>query len=129
VLALGLAIYFQPVVRCFSNPLGESELSGPCADAAKTIGVSSQDRAKALLTVASDRMVKGNFKMALEAAEEAEKTGSTVQTRKVLLSVLQNAAGSAMAQRDYVSAIAYFTRVLELDPANRQALNQRGLAF
>ena len=126
---LGAALYGQPAARCFYNPFYEINLAGPCSSAAEMALLPAPHRVSALLKAASEYQSNGETSKAVEAGERAMRIDPSPETKRYLSAIFSDAGNAAMAQKSYDAAIPYFTKALEIDPANRTALNQRGLAF
>lgn len=126
---LGAAIYGQPAARCFYNPFQETNLAGPCLHAVEMALLPAPHRISALLKAASEYQSNGETSRAVEAVERAMTIDPSPATKTYAAGILNDAGNAAIAQKSYDAAIPYFTRALEIDPSNRNALNQRGFAY
>jgi tetratricopeptide (TPR) repeat protein len=126
---LGAIAYGQPAARCLYNPFQETDLRGTCLRAGDMLLLPKPYRATALVSAARAYAAAGDAPSAMATDARALLIDPSPQTKSNVVNALNGMGNAEIAKGAYWPAILYFTKALNLEPGQRNALNQRGFAF
>src|SRR5262245_59988007 len=86
-------------------------------------------RASALIVLAHEFVGRRDFAGGMGATEKALTIDASPRSKERFVSISDSAGNAAMGQKQFADAISIYSRALDISPAHRTALNQRGYAF